>query len=231
MKKLLAGFKRFRGALTEEDLRAQAKLSEGQTPEHLFIACSDSRVMPSLFTQSAPGTLFEIQTAGNLVPAYGTDAGYGIAATIEYAVSVLKVSHVVVCGHSHCGAMGALFDRDALVDLPDVANWLRHAETARRMALCGCGGDNHTPASPELVQAAVEANVVAQLGNLRTHPSVATGLATGALEIHGWVYQIESADVRVYDAAAGRFESWEKVGVADNTDESTPVPASLTTAA
>ena len=214
MKKLLAGFKEYRSGLTDDDLKEQLELSKGQTPEHLFIACSDSRVMPSLFTKSPPGRLFEIQTAGNLVPAYGTDAGYGIAATIEFAVSVLKVSHVVVCGHSFCGAMAALFDLKALADLPDVANWLRHAETARRLALHREKViDPRTAATPELVQAAVEANVVAQLGNLRTHPSIATGIETGQIKIHGWVYHIESANVTVYDSEQGEFRPWQEINL------------------
>lgn len=212
MKKLLSGFKKYRSGLTEADLKEQLELSKGQTPDHLFIACSDSRVMPSLFTQSPPGRLFEIQTAGNLVPAYGTDSGYGIAATIEYAVSVLRVSHVVVCGHSFCGAMGALFDLKTLADLPDVANWLRHAESARRLALHKEKIiDPRAPATPELIQAAVEANVVAQLDNLRTHPSIATGLASEQLQIHGWVYHIEDADVSVYNRDLGDFQPWQDI--------------------
>lgn len=208
MQKLIEGFQRFRGALTEEDLSHQAELAKGQSPETLVIACSDSRVVPSLFTQSQPGSIFEIQTAGNLVPAYRAEAGCGIAATIEYGISALKVKHVVICGHSQCGAMGGLFSPEALAAMPDVGDWLMHAESARRVALLRQAVEDPSAGpTPELVQAAVEANVEAQLANLRTHPSVATGLDNGSLEVHGWVYHIGNADLRAYDAATGEFTS------------------------
>jgi len=204
MNRLIEGYHRFREKLTPEDLERYSRLAEGQSPEFLFITCSDSRVVPSVFTQSDPGLLFEIQTAGNLVPAYGSEAGCGLAATIEYAVSVLKVAHVVVCGHSRCGAMGALFEKDKLTDMPDIGAWLMHAERARRLALQRTNGDPKKP-TPEMVQAAVEMNVVAQLDNLRTHPCIASGLDNQSLQVHGWVYGLENAEVQAYDPATGRF--------------------------
>jgi carbonic anhydrase len=206
MNRLIDGYHNFRRGLGEQDLEEYRRLSEGQSPEFLFITCSDSRVVPSIFTQTEAGLLFEIQTAGNLVPAYGSEAGNGLAATIEYGVSVLGVSHVVVCGHSRCGAMGALFEKDTLTDMPDVGAWLMHAERARRVALKRLDGDPKVP-TPELIQLAVEMNVVAQLDNLRTHPCIASGLDAKSLEIHGWVYGLENADVEIYDPATGTFES------------------------
>jgi carbonic anhydrase len=206
MNRLIEGYHRFRKDLTEADLEEYRQLSEGQSPEFLFITCSDSRVVPSIFTKTEAGLLFEIRTAGNLVPAYGSEAGCGLAATIEYAVSVLGISHAVICGHTRCGAMGALFEKDKLTDMPDVEEWLNHAERARRVALQRTeGGDPKVP-TPELVQAAVEANVVAQLDNLRTHPCIATGLDSKALEVHGWVYGLENAQVQVYDPISGSFD-------------------------
>jgi carbonic anhydrase len=204
MNRLVEGYHRFRSTLTEEDLAEYSRLSEGQSPEFLFITCSDSRVVPSIFTQTEAGLLFEIQTAGNLVPAYGSEAGCGLAATIDYAVSVLGVSHVVVCGHSRCGAMGALFEKDKLTEMPDVGAWLMHAERPRRLALQRMNGDPKVP-TPKLIQAAVELNVAAQLDNLKTHPCIAAGLDTKSIEIHGWVYGLENAEVKVYDPVAGDF--------------------------
>jgi carbonic anhydrase len=171
-----------------------AQLAQGQHPLALFITCSDSRIDPTLLTQTDPGELFILRTAGNIVPAYGAVAG-GEAATIEYAVSVLKVADVIVCGHSHCGAMAALLNPDQVVGLPAVEALLKHAEATRRII-----HENYQHISePRARQmATIEENVLVQLENLRTHPSVAAALSRGSLRLHGWVYKFETGEVFAY---------------------------------
>ncbi|MFE6921709.1 carbonic anhydrase [Nocardia sp. NPDC057663] len=168
-----------------------AELATTHTPHTLFISCSDARVVPELITSSEPGELFVIRTAGNLVPAYAP-GGDGIAASIEYAVAVLGVSRVVVCGHSGCGAMTAVAERHDLSAMPTIAQWLRHADAAA--ARIGA-------AAADPVSTLVRANVVAQLSNLATHPAVARALADGALRAEGWVFDIGSGAVTVVEGA------------------------------
>ncbi|MEU6660037.1 carbonic anhydrase [Streptomyces sp. NPDC046821] len=166
-----------------------AELATTHSPTTLFIGCSDARVVPELITQSEPGDLFVIRTAGNLIPAY-TSGPDGVAASIEYAVSVLHVSEIVVCGHSACGAMTALAEGHDLSGAPVIANWLRHADAAQARAAAG-----PDTSGADRVIALVRANVSAQLQNLATHPAVARALADGTLTLHGWVFDIATGDV------------------------------------
>ncbi|MGW1607193.1 carbonic anhydrase [Streptomyces eurythermus] len=162
-------------------------LAANHTPHTLFIGCSDARVVPELITQGEPGELFVIRTAGNLVPAY-TPGANGVTASIEYAVSVLGVGDIVICGHSACGAMTALAEDHDLTGAPTVAEWLRHADAAvARTAGMAAG--------PEKVGALVRQNVYAQLTNLTTHPSVARALAEKKVTLHGWVFDIPTGRV------------------------------------
>jgi carbonic anhydrase len=161
-----------------------AHLATTHTPYTLFIGCSDARVVPELITSSEPGELFVIRTAGNLVPAYGQGAD-GVAASVEYAVAVLGVRRIVVCGHSACGAMTALAEGHDLTAAPMVADWLRHADAARASA---CNAD---------VAQLVRRNVIAQLENLATHPAVAQSRADRTLTLHGWVFDIPTGTVDV----------------------------------
>ncbi|MCX4539529.1 carbonic anhydrase [Streptomyces sp. NBC_01565] len=175
-----------------------ARLATTHRPGTLFIGCSDARVVPELITQREPGELFVIRTAGNLVPAHAPGPD-GVAASVEYAVAVLGVRDIVVCGHSACGAMTALANSGPgdFAALPAVGQWLRHADAARARATeAGAAGDS------ERVSALVRENVAAQLANLATHPSVARALAAGTLTLHGWVYDIPTgAVVRLAPAA------------------------------
>ncbi|MGW4348649.1 carbonic anhydrase [Streptomyces sp. NPDC004690] len=168
-----------------------ARLAAQHTPHTLFIGCSDARVVPELITQGEPGELFVIRTAGNLVPAY-TPGANGVTAGIEYAVSVLGVSDIVVCGHSGCGAMTALAEGHDLTGAPTVAEWLRHADAAvaRTAGLT---------AGPGKVGALVRQNVYAQLTNLTTHPCVARTLAEKKVTLHGWVFDIATGRVEALD--------------------------------
>jgi carbonic anhydrase len=172
------------------------KLAKGQRPAALFITCSDSRVNPNLLTQTEPGELFILRNAGNLVPPHGGPTG-GEEATIEYAVTQLKIRDIVVCGHSHCGAVQGLLHPESLTNLPRVAEWLAHA----RDVLPKVEGQ---PEADKLDRA-IEANVLLQMEHLRTHPPVAAALAKRKMRLHGWVYQFELGEVRVFDGIAGKF--------------------------
>jgi carbonic anhydrase len=175
-----------------------ARLAQGQRPEALFIACSDSRVVPALITGAGPGELFELRTAGNIVPVYDPERAFGEAATIEFAVEALEVKNVVVCGHSHCGAVTALVHEDPGTP-PAVQRWLAdtepHDET--RDALDLRDGDALT--------SAVQRHVLAQLDRLRGHPSIARRLEEGRLRLHGWYYAIDTGVVSVLQPQDGTF--------------------------
>ncbi|MFF9396800.1 carbonic anhydrase [Streptomyces griseoluteus] len=172
-------------------------LATTHRPSTLFISCSDARVIPELITQSEPGELFVIRTAGNLVPADAPGAD-GVAASIEYAVAVLGVSDIVVCGHSGCGAMTALADDHDLTALPAVAHWLRHADASLARAASAEPG-----AGEDKVSVLVRSNVIAQLANLATHPYVNRGLAAKTLTLRGWVYDIATGAVDQLDPRTG----------------------------
>jgi carbonic anhydrase len=175
------------------------QLATSQKPGTLFITCSDSRVVPELLTQQQPGDVFVIRNAGNIVPSYTSEPG-GVTASVEYAVGVLGVTDIVVCGHSDCGAMTAIAKCTCLDHLPAVAGWLRHADAAKVV------NEAHTHITPEAkVSAMVYANVVAQLTNIRTHPTVALALEQGKVALHGWVYDIETGGINALDGARNEF--------------------------
>jgi carbonic anhydrase len=199
MQKLLQGLHHFQAHLFRSQQALFERLSQGQSPETLFITCSDSRIVPSLFTQTEPGDLFIIRNAGNLIPPHGNPGGE--AATIEYAISVLGVKDIIVCGHSMCGAMAALLNPESTASLPAVRTWLAHAEETARIVK-----DNYAHLSDSaLLTATVEENVLVQMEHLRTHPQVAEKLAQGQLALHGWVYKIETGAVFAYDPVEGQY--------------------------
>jgi carbonic anhydrase len=132
MQKLIQGLHKFQASVFSSQRELFQRLVHGQKPDALFITCSDSRVNLNLVTQTDPGDLFILRNAGNIVPPAGAGVG-GESATIEYAVSVLGVSDIILCGHSHCGAMASLLEPESLTELPLVQAWLSHAETTRRI--------------------------------------------------------------------------------------------------
>ncbi|MEV5843763.1 carbonic anhydrase [Streptomyces sp. NPDC051985] len=173
-----------------------ARLAEGQSPQVLFITCSDSRVVPALITGARPGELFELRTAGNIVPPYASEHPTSEAATIEYAVEVLGVRDIVVCGHSHCGAVGALVRGDDLTAVPAVRDWLASAEPRPSGAV-------EDPAVAEGVQN----HVLAQLLRLRSYPFIDRKLTEGGLTLRGWYYEVHTGAVREHCAATDSFEA------------------------
>ncbi|WP_442508603.1 carbonic anhydrase [Novipirellula sp. SH528] len=220
MQKLVDGIHEFQDSYFTSHKLLFERLAQGQQPLALFITCSDSRIDPSLLTQTQPGELFIMRNAGNIVPPYGAVLG-GEAATIEFAVSVLKVQDIIVCGHSHCGAMNGLLHPEAVDELPAVRAWLTHAEATSRIMK-----ENYkhiTEEAPRLT-ATVEENVLVQLENLRTHPSVAAKLARGDLKLHGWVYKFETGQVFAYDAEKGQYLPVEET-VARSSSVSVELPS------
>ena len=200
MQKLIKGIHQFQCNAFRPMQGLFEQLAHGQNPETLFITCSDSRIDPNLLTQSRPGDLFILRNAGNIVPPHGAANG-GEGATIEFAVAGLGVKDIVVCGHTHCGAMKGLLDPVLVDGLPTVRAWLGHAETTRRII-----AENYQHlADDKLITATVEENVLLQLENLRTLPAVASRLVKGDLHLHGWVYKIETGEVFAFDPAAGQF--------------------------
>jgi carbonic anhydrase len=200
MEKIIRGVHTFQRDVFGMQRQLFRRLSEGQQPDALFITCSDSRIDPCLVTQTEPGDLFVLRNAGNIVPPYGASNG-GEAAAVEFAVTGLGVKDIIVCGHSHCGAVSGLLHPQKLEKLPTVAEWLRHASTTKRIVDEKYADLSHD----DLMTAAVKENVLVQLDNLRTHPSVASKLSQGELNLHAWVYAFEVGQVFCYDPDAQRF--------------------------
>ena len=209
MKNLLAGYLKFR-----KDVFPQWKdhfhlLAEIQSPDVLFITCADSRIVPSLILQTEPGDLFICRNAGNVVPPFGQTAG-GVSATVEYAIEVLKVRHVIVCGHSDCGAVKAVLDKKDMSRLPITHKWLKYVEAAWEYR------NPSDPMADDVSQhtALIHANVIAQLHNLKTHPEVVSGLTKGTLQVHGWYYDILTGAIESYNQQSGRFVPLEEAATA-----------------
>jgi carbonic anhydrase len=203
MQRLIEGYAKFRSNVFPQHAKLFERLAKGQQPQALFICCSDSRVMPEMVMQCDPGDLFPCRNAGNLVPP-PTETGSGVAATIEYAVRVLKVNDAVVCGHSDCGAMKALLETENLQRLPVVRSWLAHAGPSARW-LTKTLKDATAMAPERRLHALTEANVIMQVQNLCQHPAVAEAVSTGALRVHGWTYDIADGAIRSFDVEQGEF--------------------------
>lgn len=200
MQKLIQGIHDFQANMLSSQKELFERLSHGQSPDAMFITCSDSRIDPSLITQSQPGDLFTLRNAGNIIPPFGAANG-GEGATIEYAVLALGVKDIIVCGHSLCGAMAGLLEPGSLTGFSQVQTWLAHAEATRRIV-----SENYSHLEGQaLWTVAVEENVLVQLENLKTHPAVAAALHAGKLNLHGWVYKIQTGETFAYDPDSGQF--------------------------
>lgn len=199
MKEVIKGYLKFQRDVFPARRELFRQLASSQTPHTLFISCSDSRLVPELVTQCEPGELFVIRNAGNIVPSFGPEPG-GVSATVEYAVAVLGVSDVIICGHSDCGAMTAVATCKCLDHLPAVSNWLRYADSAKLVNESLV----HESVS-ENVDSMVRENVIAQLNNIRTHPSVSLAITQGKLKLHGWVYDIGSGGILELDESSRKF--------------------------
>ena len=203
MKKIIQGVHSFQTNYLTTHREMFELLSQGQHPRVLFITCSDSRIDPNLITQSEPGEMFIIRNAGNIIPPYGAANG-GEGAAVEYAVQALGIREIIVCGHSHCGAMKGLLKLDKLeADMPLVYQWLKHTEATRRTVK-----ENYQHyEGEELLQATIEENVLTQIENLRTYPSIHSKLHKGEISLHGWMYHIETGEILEYDTIRREYLS------------------------
>ncbi len=180
------------------------RLANSQNPEVLFITCSDSRIDPNLVTQTEPGDLFICRNAGNIVPPHSNQTG-GMTASIEFAVAALGVRHIIICGHTDCGAMKGALAPEKLSGLPHVKEWLGHCRCATEVIR-----EKHGEVGAEHLDEVTRENVLQQLQHLRTHPSVAAKLATGQVELHGWVYDIGTGLIHCFDSQQGEFIAMEQ---------------------
>ena len=179
------------------------KLAKSQSPRILFVTCADSRVVPQLITQTRPGDLFVERNPGNIVPIYGTHA-WGGAASVEYAVSVLKVEHIIVCGHSDCGAVKGMLHPEKLSAVPEVKRWLAYSNRSPQMLARRARGLSEERQLELLTQI----NVIVQIEHLKSHPSVRKRLKQGKLELHGWVYRIHDGEILQLHQRTGEFLPW-----------------------
>lgn len=200
MQKIIRGIHFFQQNVFRDQQELFERLALGQEPEALFITCSDSRIDPSLITQTKPGELFIVRNVGNIVPAYGAGAG-GEGAAIEYALKALKVQDIIICGHTHCGAMNSLLHPEQLEDLPGVRKWLMNADSTMSIIRERYGDDT----DQEQLLDTVKENVLVQIDNLHTHPAVAAALSIGRLKVHGWVYQFETGEMYAYHPDQSKF--------------------------
>jgi len=201
MRKLLQGLRQFQDSHFPKRQELFERLANDQKPIVLFITCSDSRIIPSLITQTDVGDIFTIRNVGNIIPPYGSSNG-GEGAAIEYAIQALGIDQVIVCGHSNCGAMKGLLKIDYLEEeMPLVYEWLKHAESTRRLVKDNyqhCGGE-------DLLGITTAENVLTQIDNLQTYPIVHSRSRQGSLKIYGWIYDIESGEVLAYDSESHAF--------------------------
>lgn len=200
MPKFIDGVKQFQKEVYPLHKERFESLADFQDPDVLFITCSDSRIDPNLITQSNPGELFICRNAGNIIPPHSNETG-GMTASIEYAVAVLGVKHIVICGHSNCGAMKAAMNPESVNKLPHVKTWIDHSRAAKEAVEHqhdDCLTDSH-------LDEVTQQNVMLQLKHLSTHPAVFTKLYNDEIQLHGWVYDIETGKIEAYDDKTKRF--------------------------
>jgi carbonic anhydrase len=205
MQKLIKGIIDFRQNKLPDYRRKFMELARGQAPDALLIACSDSRVVPNLFASTNPGDLFVIRNMGNLVPPCicGIEKEQSVAAAIEFCLQTLAVKDIIVCGHSDCGAIRALVS-DPKGRHPSLNDWLKHAESALEVYEKHQDWLSELPA--QFLNQVSQLNVLQQMDHLKTHLPVQEGLAAGTLRLHGWWFDIGSADVSAYNAELKKFE-------------------------
>jgi len=191
-------------------------VENGQHPKALFIGCADSRVMPSLMTGTAPGDLFILRNVGNFVAPYDPATElHASAPGIEYAVTALKVSEIIICGHTHCGAIHSLYTEIDNPSLIHTKNWLSLGKKAKNFAVLSLGKDAD---EEKLLRLTEKLSVVSQIENLLTYPDVKQGLLNETLHIHGWIYDIESGEIEYYDPDEGQFRSLSALAKGENND-------------
>ena len=204
MRKLYKGIHKFQESYFKKEEEFFKRLSKEQEPEVLFITCADSRVDPNLVTQSKPGELFIVRNVGNIIPPYDAIKDKNsVAAAIEFAVLSLKVKDIIVCGHSNCGAMEALYkDERELTNMPHLKDWLKLAAPVKDIVL------KYYPMIQSEARQRIteEENVLCQLHNIQTYPFVQEALNAGVLHLHGWYYNIGTGSIYYYNSSEDVFE-------------------------
>lgn len=194
MQKLVHGIQRFQTQIVQPNQDFFERLAGGQNPMAMFITCSDSRINPNQLTQTEPGDLFVLRNVGNIIPPSGT-SNNGEAAAVEFAVEGLGIRDIIVCGHTHCGAMKGLLDMPSIKTMQHVRKWLRHAEATQQIV-----AENYKHLSGEArLTVATEENVLVQIRHLQAMPPVAAALGRGEMNIYGWMYKIDTGEVFQYD--------------------------------
>lgn len=200
MQKLVKGIHSFQRGFFANHRELFEQLAEaGQRPETLFITCSDSRVVPNLITDAAPGELFIVRNVGNVVP--HRDLPGGTAAAIQYAVEVLNVENIIICGHTQCGALKAILEPESVEHLEYVRRWVRSTIEVKQLI-----DEKYSHLSGEQkLTAAIQENVLAQLEHLREFPFVAERMDAGKLQVNGWIFDVGKGEVFDYDPEHGEF--------------------------
>jgi carbonic anhydrase len=199
--KITKGVAKFQHEIFPARRKQFEELGNQQHPIAMFFTCADSRIVPNLLMQTEPGEIFTERTPGNIVPRYSDHVG-GVTASVEFAIQVLRVPLLIVCGHTDCGVIKALLEPDKAAGMPALQTWMRHSMPARERLL----RDNSRWSRDEKLRLLTEYNVLAQLENLKTHPAVEGRLAKGEIEIYGWIYNIASGSILVANEATGTFQ-------------------------
>jgi carbonic anhydrase len=202
MKKLINGIVEFRKNLTEENRTLFAKLALGQKPDALFIACSDSRVVPNLFASTNPGDVFVLRNIGNLIPAANSASQENsVQAALEFSIFSLNIADIIVCGHSECGAMQSISQGTTNACCPHLSEWLKHGEASRDKV------KNGFILNPKLAKhnQVSQANVLLQLEHIASYPFIQERLEKKQLRLHGWWFDIAQADVYCYEESVNQF--------------------------
>ncbi len=206
MRKLVQGVVEFRKNMTREHRDTFAKLALGQRPDTLFVACSDSRVVPNLFASTNPGDVFVIRNVGNIIPPCcdhltQTCHPHAESAAIEFALTALTVTDIIICGHSDCGAMGTLFQGREKTRLPSLSAWLSYGDASLDALLLS------GPLDPSLnpVNQLSQIHVLKQREHLMSYPQIRDRVSKGSLNLHAWWFDIAHASVQVYDESLKRF--------------------------
>jgi carbonic anhydrase len=198
--KIIKGVAKFQSEVFPTQRHLFADLKNQQQPIAMFFTCADSRIVPNLLMQTGPGEIFTERTPGNIVPRYSDHVG-GVTASVEYAIMVLRVPLLIVCGHSDCGVVKAMAESQAPAGMPALQSWMRHAAASQERLL----REHPTASREEKIRWLTEYNVLTQLENLKTHPTVASHLSSGELDIRGWVYDIGDGTVQQADPITGEF--------------------------
>ena len=206
---LLAGNSTFKTSYFNTHISELHELAtQGQHPKALFIGCADSRVVPNLITDSDPGDLFVVRNVGNFVAPYKPDEDYHATASgIEYAVLALEVSEIIICGHTHCGAIASLYSEIDSEKFIHTSKWLSLGEKAKSTALLTLGTDVK---KEHLLRVTEKLSVVNQLENLLSYPFVKEAVERGELSLHGWIYDIENGQIEYYDPEQATFLRYEE---------------------